>query len=80
MFGPNVADKYSLAITKKLGLGCNSQSFFASHFLIINSSLMHLGFHEIIFLCVDDFAFCLVCYNEKFGLLVRASKLCIAIG
>ena len=49
MFGLNVADKYSLAVTKNLGLGCNSQLGFASHFLIINLSFMHLAFHKIIF-------------------------------
>ena len=25
MFGPNVADKYALAVTKTLGLECNSR-------------------------------------------------------
>ena len=72
MFGPNVADKYSLVVTKNLGLGCNSQPCFASHFLIINSSFMQLGFHEIIFLCKDDFTFCPACYDLKFGLLPGA--------
>ena len=63
MFGPNVADKYSLAVTKNLGLGCNSQPCFASHFLIVNLTFMHLVFHQIykVFLCEDDFTFCPVC-------------------
>ena len=63
MFRSNVADKYSLAVTKNLGLGCNAQPCFASHFLIINSSFMHLGSHKIIFLCEDNFTFCLACYD-----------------
>ena len=35
-FGPNMADKYALAVTKNLGLGCNSQPCSAGHIIIIN--------------------------------------------
>ena len=41
MLGPNVTDKYSLAVTKIFGLRCNSQQCFASHFLIINLIVLH---------------------------------------
>ena len=34
MFGPNVADKYALAATKNLGLGCNSWPCSAGHFFL----------------------------------------------
>ena len=38
MLGPNVADKYSLAVTKNLGLGCKSQPCVAGHFLVMQPS------------------------------------------
>ena len=38
MFGPDVADKYASAVTKNLGLGCDSRPCSACNFLIVNLS------------------------------------------
>ena len=40
MFGPNAADKYALAATKNLDLGCDSQQCSSGNFCITNPSFI----------------------------------------
>ena len=42
MFGPNVADKYALAITKIFGLGCNSKPELYYHVSVLRGSAPHV--------------------------------------
>ena len=53
MFGPNLTDKYASAVTKNLGLGCNSWSGFASYILIMHPSSVYFTAHAHTFAFFD---------------------------